>query len=296
MKWHSILLIIRPANVVTAISDILAGIAIVGLFMPNIFSNSLILDILLLVLSTSCLYAGGIVFNDIFDYPKDKINRPERVIPSNRLSLSEAKKLGLLLFIIGIGTAFLVSVFSGIIAIAICLCALSYDKYAKHHTVLGPINMGLCRGLNLILGMSLASDLELNFYFIAIMPFIFVSAITLTAQKETKGKNKIAIVIAMVLDALIVLGFWLMHKNFDFLINNALIFIALWYGINTYAKVNAIVHNKPKLIMKAVKVAVLSLILLNACYVAGFCSVYMAILVIGLLPISLFLAKKFPVT
>jgi len=296
MKRLAILLIMRPANIITAVADILAGIAIVGFFASEIFSQQIVFQIILLCIATAGLYGGGIVFNDVFDIEQDKINRPERVIPSGKLTLNEAKKLGVSLFILGIVCAFSVSAFSGYIAIATMLSALLYDKYGKHHSFFGPINMGLCRSFNLILGMSIYPDLEPKYLLIAILPLLFISAITLTAQKETKGKNKLAIGLAMVLDASIVLGFWIISQHFYFSIKNAFFFLLFWYGINVIAKLKAILNNNPKLIMKAVKTGVLSLIPLNASYVAGFSSIYIALLVLCLLPISLFLSKKFPVT
>ena len=296
MKWSAMLLIMRPANIITAIADVIAGVAIVGYLTSDVMDQELVLQIVLLSIATAGLYGGGIVFNDIFDIEQDKINRPERIIPSGKLSLKQARFLGKTLFIIAIVSAFCVSAFSGYIAIAIMISALVYDKYGKHQAFLGPINMGLCRGLNLILGMSIASGLDPKYYAIGILPIIFISAITLTAQKETKGKNKLAIGFAMLLDASIVLGFWIISQHFDFSMRQALIFLILWYGVNLTAKANAIIKNTPKHIMKAVKIGVLSLIPLNASYVAGFSSPFIAVLVLCLLPISLFLAKKFPVT
>lgn len=296
MKISAILLIIRPANIITAIADVLAGLSIVGFLNTEMFNQQTAIYSVLLCIVTACLYAGGIVFNDVFDIEKDRINRPERIIPSGKLSLKEAKILGLLLFGAGITASFFVSSFSVLIAVLITLCALLYDKYGKHHPYLGPINMGLCRSFNLILGMSLLPNLSSKYYLIAILPLIFVSAITLTAQKETKGKNKLAIGIAMLLDFSILVGFYFIAKHFNFSTTKAVLFLLFWYGINFAAKLNAILQNKPTLIMKAVKIAVLSLIPLNASYVAGFSSVPVALLVLCLLPISLFLSKKFPVT
>lgn len=296
MKWFAMLQLMRPANIITAIADVIAGIAIAGFLAPNVISLQYTTPIILLCIATSGLYAGGIIFNDVFDIEDDKTNRPERVIPSGRLTLKEAKTLGITVFTIGIVTAFIVSSLSGILAIAITILALLYDKYAKHHSVLGPINMGLCRGVNLILGMSIHPNLEPQTYLIGLLPVIFIAAITLTAQKETKGKNKLAIGIAMVLDAIIVLGFILISQYFNFSFKNTFAFLILWYGLNLVAKFKAITNNNPKLIQKAVKTGVLSLIPLNASYVAGFSSIYIALLVLCLLPISLFLSKKFPVT
>lgn len=296
MKLFSVLQLMRPANIITAIADIIAGIAIAGFLVPELWNQQVGFQIILLMLSTIGLYGGGIVFNDVFDIEKDKMNRPERVIPSGRVSLKQAVVLGIGLLVFGIFTAFLVSVISGLIAISIAFFALLYDKYAKHHTVFGPISMGVCRGGNLILGMSINASLPQEYWLIGIIPIIFVAAITLTAQKESKGKNKRSIAIAMLLDLSIVIGFVLMSQTMGLSIENSVFFIILWYGINLISKLRAILNNKPKLIMKAVKFGVLSLIPLNASYTAGFSSVTMAVLVLCLLPISLYLSKKFPVT
>ena len=296
MNWFSVFQLMRPANMVTAIADVIAGIAIAGFLVIDIISLQHTIHIILLCISTASLYAGGIVFNDVFDIEDDKANRPERVIPSGRVSLKQASILGITLFVIGIISSLIVSSFSGILAVSITVLALLYDKYGKHHPFFGPINMGLCRGVNLILGMSISSNLEPKYFLIALIPVIFIAAITLTAQKETKGKNKAAIGIAMLLDAIIVLGFILISQNFNFSFKNTFLFLLFWYGLNVVAKFKAIFNNNPKLIMKAVKTGVLSLIPLNASYVAGFSSVYIAVFVLCLLPISLFLSKKFPVT
>ncbi|WP_139959763.1 UbiA-like protein EboC [Flavicella sediminum] len=296
VRWFAKLQLMRPANIVTSVADIIAGIAIAGFLNQDVFNNDQWFSILLLIISTCGLYGGGIVFNDVFDFEQDKINRPERVIPSGRLTLRQAKILGMQLFSVGVFAAFLVSILSGILSIVVMLLALLYDKYSKHHKLLGPINMGMCRGGNLILGMSISSELSMNYWLIGVLPVLFISAITLTAQKEVKGKNKLAIAFAIVLDLCVVAGFLVMHHYFNLSLINAIGFLILWFGMNFYAKLKAIFSNKPENIMKAVKMGILSLIPLNATYVAGFSSVKFAVLLLLLLPISMFLAKKFPVT
>ncbi|WP_431121024.1 UbiA-like protein EboC [Flagellimonas flava] len=296
MQWSGYIQLIRPANIVTAIADIIAGVAIAGVFTLDIWNRDVILDLFLLILSTSCLYGGGIVFNDVFDIEEDKIHRPERVIPSGKVSLKQAKRFGTLLFLVGILASFGVSILSGGLATGITLLALLYDKYSKHHLVMGPLNMGACRGANLLLGMSIVQPIPSQFLWIGLLPIIFVAAITLTAQKEGQGKNKRAIMVAMALDATIVAGMLLLSRYFNFSLKSASIFIVLWYGVNFLAKLKAIQHNHPKAIKKAVKTGVLSLIPLNASYVAGFGSIYLGLATLCLLPLSIYLAKKFAVT
>ena len=78
----------RPANIVTSVADILAGIAIASA--PGSLVERIWPAALLLCLSTACLYGGGIVFNDVFDAELDKVERPERAIPSGLVSRREA--------------------------------------------------------------------------------------------------------------------------------------------------------------------------------------------------------------
>ncbi|MFY7889336.1 MAG: polyprenyltransferase, partial [Spirosomataceae bacterium] len=65
--------LIRPANIVTAVADILAGISLSGF----VFSWQLdkVIEVGLLIAATKMLYAGGIVFNDVFDAELDAIER-----------------------------------------------------------------------------------------------------------------------------------------------------------------------------------------------------------------------------
>ena len=63
----------RPANIVTSVADVLAGIAISGYLANENFSATYISSILLLSISTIGLYGGGVVFNDVFDAELDKV-------------------------------------------------------------------------------------------------------------------------------------------------------------------------------------------------------------------------------
>ena len=94
-------------------------------------------------------------FNDIFDLNIDRSERPERPLPNGEISLKNAQIFGITLFILGILFSFLVQFQSGIIAFLTSLMALFYDRYTKDYLIVGSLNMGFCRGLNLMLGMSI---------------------------------------------------------------------------------------------------------------------------------------------
>ncbi|WP_157366650.1 UbiA-like protein EboC [Aquimarina agarilytica] len=285
----------RPANILTAISDIIAGFSVAGIFLYPLMDTKFE-SMILLIVSTMGLYAGGIIFNDVFDYKADKLNRPERMLPSGKISMNEAIIFGSSLFAIGVISAFLVSTQSGIIAFSICILALTYDKYAKHHSVLGPINMGLCRSMNLLLGMSIINNVIPLMWFLGCIPLAFIAAITLVGQKEAHGNNKNSIIKAIILDTLVVLFFIFLMLYGYLKIWTTIPFLLFWFGINLIAKARALIHNHPKQIQQAVKIGVLSLIPLNAIYVVGFANWYYALLLICLLPISMLVAKHYAVT
>ena len=281
----------RPANIVTAVTDVLAGVAISGYLLQDYSISS----ILLLILSTMGLYGGGVVFNDVFDAALDKIERPERPIPSGLISVYEASLLGTVLLIIGITSAWQVSLPSGIVACTITVAALVYDKWGKHHSFLGPLNMGLCRGLNLLLGLSILPPIISVYGYVCIIPVIYIAAITMISRGEVHGGKKSILYTAAIFYAAVLLSiFYIANTNHNLL--PASILILLWAFIIFIPLRNAIQQPIGKLIGKAVKAGVIALIVMNAAWAAAFGLTTMALLIIALLPLSILLARIFAVT
>ncbi len=194
-KLKAYLRLMRPANIVTAIADILLGFAASGSVVQFAVwqSEELVIkntsSLTWLILSTIGLYGGGVVFNDVFDFELDKVERPERPLPSGQASFKGAVILGSLLLCIGVLTAFMASNVSGLIAIAIAALALIYAKYGKHNSLLGPVNMGACRGGNLLLGISTIPAAVGEMWFMSFIPIIYIAAITIVSRGEVKGPN-----------------------------------------------------------------------------------------------------------
>src|SRR5690554_3245833 len=199
------MLLMRPANIVTSVADVLAGVAISGIFLQNGLVNGSIGNIILLCLATIGLYGGGIVFNDVFDYELDRIERPERVIPSGQMSLKGAESLGTTLLAFGILMALLVNNMAAWFAILISISALVYNKWGKHHSLLGPPNMGLCRGLNLLLGVSILPAALNGIWYVALVPILYISAITMISRGEVHGSGKTPLYGAVALYSLVIL-------------------------------------------------------------------------------------------
>ncbi|KZX09877.1 UbiA family prenyltransferase [Methanobrevibacter filiformis] len=92
--------ILRPANAMMAIIAVVL-IAIIG-YNYNTFLFSYYIPIGLGILAVFLATGAGNAINDYFDHEIDAINRPDRPIPSGRISLKNAKTYAVILFIIAI--------------------------------------------------------------------------------------------------------------------------------------------------------------------------------------------------
>ncbi|MBE9106959.1 UbiA-like protein EboC [Nostoc cf. edaphicum LEGE 07299] len=292
----------RPANIITAWADIFLGFAASGsgiIFTKLIngeASFAILIPLVWLLLATTGLYGGGIVFNDVFDAELDAKERPNRAIPSGRVSSQNATLLGSILFAIGIIAAFQVSLLSAAIATFITLSCLLYNSLAKHHPFFGPLNMGLCRGSNLLLGVSAVPEIIGERWYLALIPVLYIAAITAISQGEVHGGKKITgvlslLLIAIVLTAVLALGLLEEYRAIAALPFGILLAIRILPNFIKAAR-EPIAEN----IRNAVRIGVLSLIVLDATVASGFAGLYYGLFVLILLPISMKLAKVFAVT
>lgn len=290
----------RPANIITAVSDILAGITI-AIFATGMQEVKISYsDIVLLIISTAGLYGGGVVMNDYFDAAIDRVERPERPIPSGLISENTAALGGTILLIAGIMAASMVhpeGLFSPStwIAAAIAIAALVYDKWGKHHFFIGPLNMGLCRGLNLLLGISMIPSSIYQYWFLCFVPVVYIAAITMISRGEVYGGKKTTMYGAVALYFLVILSilFVALYNNTAII---AVLFLVIFAAIVFPPLLKAMKKPSGPLIGKAVKSGVIGLIAMNASWAASFDSVYFALMILLLLPVSIGLAKVFAVT
>ena len=278
----------RPANLVTAVADILAGMAIAQ-FTFSSFNP------VFLVLSTLGLYGGGVVMNDVFDARLDAVERPERPIPSGKVPLPAATMLGMTLLFGGVLAAALFSFQSGMIAVVIAALTVLYNRFAKHHVFFGPLTMGMCRGGNLPLGMSVLPESFRQWSFVVLLPIAYIAAITLISQDEVHGGKRRTLYIAVFLYLVVLLTqLYIAHTKGNILF--ALPFVLLHAWLIGRPLYNAIQNPVGPLIGKAVKAGVLSLIVMNASWCMAFGLWPVALAVLALLPLSILLARVFAVT
>ena len=291
----------RPANIVTAIADILAGLAVSGMGITLFASETEKVAavspgaLFWLCLATIGLYGGGVAFNDVLDADLDRVERPERPIPSGEVSVTNAAIMASSLLLLGILASWQVSALSGMIALAVAILALLYDAWGKHQLIFGPINMGLCRSGNLLLGVSAIPAMVGEVWYLGFIPLIYIAAITMVSRGEVHGKNKNALQGGLAMYALIVVTvFWISLVNGNPW--QVLPFLALLCYLIFPPLIKALRTQQPKMIGRAVKMGVISLIVLNACLASAYAGWESGLIVSLLLPFSLWIAKKFAVT
>src|SRR5262249_22754558 len=114
--------------------------------------------LLALLVASASLYSAGMVWNDFFDIEQDRRERPFRPLPSGRVCRRDAAALaaGLLAaFLSGIAEPAATSALP--IPLVLVVAILLYDAWLKR-TWAGPLAMGACRFLNILLGLSVATS------------------------------------------------------------------------------------------------------------------------------------------
>jgi len=269
--------LLRPANVATSFADVLAGFAVAGAYSPW------------LLLSTACLYAGGIVLNDYFDRDIDAVERPERPIPSGRVSEMQAMQLGAGLLLLGIVLAAFSGVMGLAVAIGIACSVVLYNSWGKH-----PLNMGICRGLNLLLGMSAAPAALGEHWMLGGFAVFYIAAVTAISKGEVHGGSRVVAGISLATVSVVTTGLaiiavarsaWTALPIAGFLAFRVI--PAFW---------NAFDDPKPSLIRTAVKTGVLSLVLLDAVIGTAYGGLRYGLIILATALLAGQLSRRFAVT
>jgi 4-hydroxybenzoate polyprenyltransferase len=283
--------LVRPANVATALADVLAGYAVAGMGDPGLLAW--------LLLSTACLYAGGVVLNDVFDRDLDRIERPERPIPSGRVPTRAAAGLGTFLLAAGVLSATFATPAAGIVAGATAACVLLYDAWGKRQGLLGPVNMGLCRALNLLLGIAAAPAMLSEAWPLALLPLVYIAAVTAVSRGEVHGGGRgvtayALISLSLVLVALAAVALGRGRVSAAGVAGVTLTLVLAWRVLPAF--LGAYQDPTPGPIRHAIRTGVLSLVLLDAVIGASYGGALYSLVILATGLVAARLARLFAVT
>jgi 4-hydroxybenzoate polyprenyltransferase len=139
----------RVPNLLTVPGDPLAGFLIAS-------GGQLDTRVVFAMLASLCLYAAGLAINDLADFAEDKQDRPKRPLPSGAISRPAAWIITGNLVIFGLGFSFAAGPNAALMGIGVILGVTLYNFLTKRIAIIGALNMGVCRGLSLLLGAAAA--------------------------------------------------------------------------------------------------------------------------------------------
>lgn len=280
--------LVRLPNLFTAAADVLAGFAIAS-------ASADTQSLPLLLLAGILLYAGGVVLNDACDAELDAIERPERPIPSGRAGLGNAFALAGIFLLAGVLAAFVASPISGTLAFIIALGCIAYDGWAKHEPILGPLTIGGCRALTLLLGISAVPALVAQFAWVGAVPLLHVVGVTVASHGEVHGGRRPTLFFAFSASVLVILLMAAIAGSQPEGLMS-LPFLVLFGILVLPPLVQA--HRKPDVanVRGAITRAILGLIVLDAALAAAYSGPVIALAIAALLPAALLLSRLLAVT
>lgn len=290
-KLRAYLELFRLPNVFTAMADVMMGFLVTqGSLEPP-------LHFWLLLIASSLIYTAGMVLNDVYDFNVDLLERPSRPLPSGRIDARSAKWLGFALLGLGIVAAIVVSllikdVLPALTAVALAVVVVLYDRVLKK-TPLGPVAMGTCRMLNVLLGMSAAATgWEPYHWMIAGGIGTYIVGVTWFARTEAAVSSRPQLALA----AMVVLAGLALLALFPDVMSAKQRAILEWQGPDRWRLlwimlavligwrlVKAIADPSPQPVQFAIKQSILSLIILDAAVAFAFAGLFWSIMILILL-------------
>lgn len=257
--------LLRLPTVFTAMADIVLG---------RLLLNGRTLEPypeFFIVLAASCaLYLSGMVFNDVFDVVQDTLERPGRPIPSGRVSHRNAVILGTVLMVIGMVAAAFLTGPALVIAIVLNITILGYDGWLKQ-TPLGPIAMGSCRFLNVLLGAAASTEslpklFDMPQLMVAAGLGVYIIGVTWFARTEAKASHRGPLGSALIvvnLGLLVLLGLILRWPNAGEVQRTLFLMAVVTVSLNMRA-VNAIRVATPIAVQYMIKLFLLNYVMVCA--------------------------------
>ena len=182
--------LLRLPNLLTVPGDPLAGFVLVWSVDPDITRPYL--RMVLAATISLLMYCAGLLWNDWFDLADDLRERPRRPLPSGAVRPNTVAVTATVMILLAVFIARVAGQATLYVALALGLCLLAYNGFAKRVAVLGPVVMGLCRGLSLLVGAAafgLGGLTNLSVLAAAAGMLVYIAAVTALAATETQARR-----------------------------------------------------------------------------------------------------------
>lgn len=176
--------------------------AVIAVVLVAIVAKNYDLPIVLGAIAVFLATGGGNVINDYFDHKIDAINKPERPIPSGRISLKSAYTYASLLFITAVILGILISYLTDNFTPALIVALSSLLMYYYAHTLkkvalIGNIAISFLTGLcfifaGVIIGADIGSlEIVITSAYLGFFAFVMTMAREITKDMEDIEGDKV---------------------------------------------------------------------------------------------------------
>ena len=142
--------LLRMTNCMIAFFGVLVG----ATFLYTTGGEILETKVFIAGLAAFLIVGAGNALNDYFDFEIDKINKPERPIPSGRISRSDAFMLSIVLFLLGLGFSKFVNDYCLKIAALNSLMLIVYAMYSKKLLLVSNLTISFLVASVLVFGVA----------------------------------------------------------------------------------------------------------------------------------------------
>ena len=291
------LALVRLPNLFTLPSNILVGMATVSSLAFTLTSFS---QFLLLVTISVLLYCVGIVLNDLYDFDIDKKERPNRPLPSGKISRRSAIVLVAIFSTVALILSLQVSFSTLVISSILFSVIFGYDKYLKN-TYAGPFTIASARVMNILLGTSVSLrsvdsySQIVTLTFVLIITFVYVSLIGFISRYEVHGfsdNTKLLLpqaIVATVISSIILFSLMGFFKLESLIILSLFSFIMIISFSRIYRRDSGRTQ-------QIVRNMILSIIVLDSTFLTGIIGIELGLVVLTLMAPLLVLANKMYMT
>jgi hypothetical protein len=129
-------------------------------------------------------YTAGMILNDVLDYEVDRVQRPERPLPSGVVGRNAAVVAVVALFAAGEALLALTGLEPFLAGLGLIALIVLYDAWHKGNA-LSPVLMGGCRALvYVIAALAVAGAVELEVWTAAVVLLLYIVGLTQVAKAE----------------------------------------------------------------------------------------------------------------
>jgi geranylgeranylglycerol-phosphate geranylgeranyltransferase len=183
MKSSPLLVLARPLNcAITGVAVLIGVVVAIGRLRVEVW------PLLIPFLAAAIVAGGGNAINDYFDRTADRINRPDRPIPSGAIKAERALEWSQAFFVLGIGLSAFAGLYCFALAIINSIVLVTYSWRIKRRGLMGNLTIGYLVGSSFLFGGLAAYSL----YDASLLPaelllLVLMAALSTVGRELIKG-------------------------------------------------------------------------------------------------------------